>query len=337
MTIKEIARLAGVSPSTVSMVLNKKPGIGAETREKVMEIIEKKGYNPKSQGTKAKGNIRFVKYKHEGLLVERNGDFITRVIDGVEDEARKLGFNLSITNATSNSFEDIIESINAEDIDGIIFLGTEFDSEKFQLLQGLNAPIVVLDNQFKYKDYDAVVMDNEDGVYLAVEHLKSLGHTQIGHLKSALSVDNFKARDTGFKAAMTHLGIGYNKAYTFELTPNVEESYSMMTEYLKNAKSLPTAFFADNDIIAIGAIRALKQADIRVPEDISVVGFDDLAIGKVIDPPLTTIKILKKKMGQLAVLRLIEKLNGASDETLKILVGARLVERESTAKPAKKE
>ena len=110
-----------------------------------------------------------------------------------------------------------------------------------------------------------------------------------------------------------------------------------MTEYLKKAKSLPTAFFADNDIIAIGAIRALKQADIRVPEDISVVGFDDLAIGKVIDPPLTTVKILKKKMGQLAVLRLIEKLNGTSDETIKILVGARLIERESTAELTKQD
>ena len=337
MTIREIAKLAGVSPSTVSMVLNKKHGISEETREKVMDVIEKNGYSPKSQNgqTKIKGNIRFIKYKRKGLIVERNGDFISRVIDGVEDEARNNGFNLSITNVSSNSFEDMIDSINDEEVDGIIFLGTEFDSADAQLLQRLKAPVVVLDNQFKYQDFDAVVMDNEAGVYIAVEHFRSLGHTQIGHLSSALRTDNFTAREAGFKAAVEQLGMVYNPDHTFKLMPNADESFTMMSECIKTAKSLPTAFFADNDIVAIGAIRALKQAEIMVPDDISVIGFDDLPICQMIEPALTTVKILKKKMGQLAVSRLIDKLTSGSDEKIKILVGAKLVVRQSTSRPAK--
>lgn len=337
MTIREIAKLAGVSPSTVSMVLNKKHGISEETREKVIDVIEKYGYSPKSHGTQAKvkGNIRFIKYKREGLLVERNGDFISRVIDGVVDAARNYGFNLSITNVSSNSFEDMMDSINQEEVDGIIFLGTEFDSADAQLLQRLKAPVVVLDNQFKNQDFDAVVMDNEAGVFTAVEHLRSLGHTKIGHLGSALHTDNFAAREVGFKAAVKQLDIEYNPSYTFKLMPNIDESFNMMTECIKTAKSLPTAFFADNDIIAIGAIRALKQAGIAVPDDISVIGFDDLPICQMIDPALTTIKILKKKMGQLAVSRLIDKLTSGTDEKIKTLVGAKLAVRESTSPPAK--
>lgn len=335
MTIREIAKLAGVSPSTVSMVLNKKDGISEGTRKRVMDIIIKHGYSPKKQkiSVKTKGNIRFIKFKREGLLVERNGDFITRVIDGVEDEARNHGFNLSITNVSSKDFDDMIDAINREDVDGVIFLGTEFCSSDAKRLQRLKVPIVVLDNKFENRDFDAVVMDNEAGVFLAVEHLKSLGHLEIGHLGSVLTIDNFTARENGFKTALEQLGLRYNHCYDFKLMPSIDESFAMMTECIKKARSLPTAFFADNDIIAIGAVRALKQAGIAVPKDISVIGFDDLPICQMIDPALSTIKILKKKMGQMAVSRLIDKLKTATDEKVKILVGAKLVARESTSPP----
>ncbi len=340
MRIRDIAKMAGVSPSTVSMVLNNKHGISEETRKKVLDVAKASGYNSKKRGqlsaNNINGQIRFIKYKREGFLVERNGDFISNVIDGVEFTASERSFNLSFSNVLCTELQEMIDSINKQDTDGVIFLGTEFDSASAHLLKAIKAPVVILDNQFKNKDFDAVVMDNEAGVFMAIEYLKSLGHTEIGHIKSTIRIDNFIAREAGFKAALDQLELEYNQNFICESVPNIDKSYEMMKEYLKAAKTLPTAFFADNDIIAIGAIRALKEEKIKVPEDISVIGFDDLQISGVVEPPLSTIKIYKMTMGQQAVTRLIDKISSGADEKTKILVGPKLIVRKSTCEPLKK-
>ncbi len=335
MNIKQIAQIAKVSPATVSLVLNDRPGVSQQTRQKVWQIIKESGYVARRQNGEmgVKGNICFVRYKKEGMVVERNGDFITRVIDGVEFGARKLGYHLTMTNVTNENFADAANKLNHEPIDGIVFLGTEFDFDQLPILNKIRLPIVVLDNQFTHCEYDAVVMDNVDGVFNAIEHLMGLGHKRIGHLKSSLQISNFAQRNFGFVHALEHYNMEDNPAYTFLLGPTLENAFEDMKRHLEEPGcQLPTAFFADNDVIALGAIKALKLKGLRIPQDISVVGFDDLPFGTMMEPPLTTMRILKKRMGQLAVERLAAKIDVPAGEILKILIEPKLVVRESTAR-----
>ena len=338
-TVKEIANLAGVSPSTVSLVLNGRGGVGEETRRKVLELANSVGYvhKPKRtamyrKGRGTKGSIRLIKYKNEGLLVDGNGDFISKVIDGVADAALSYDMNLNITNVGSLNFREMIDSINDEADDGIIFLGTELPENQAELLQLLRAPFVVIDNEMPNAQMDAVVMNNHQAVFLAMRYLSSLGHTKIGHIRSCCRIENFRARDCGYHKAMESLGLKEDERFTVDISPDIDLSYHMMLDYLNALEELPTAFFADNDVLAIGALRAFRQKGIKVPDEISVVGMDDLMMSAVSEPKLTTIKIFKRQMGALAVQRIMEKLAHQEGAHYKMLVGAQLIVRESAGK-----
>ncbi|MVB12922.1 HTH-type transcriptional repressor CytR [Caprobacter fermentans] len=331
MTIREIAELAGVSPATVSLVLNDKDGVSVETRQRVRTFLEESGYHQKrSYNRTDRKSIRFIKYKDKGLLVEHNGEFITRVIDGIEDGARSAGINLKITNVTSDNLERMIEEINAEQDDGIIFLGTEYRAEDSDFLKKLTAPVVVVDNEMRNQSFDAVVMNNENAVFSAVSYLKSLGHTRIGHIRSEYVTDNFHAREVGFLRAMQEENLPVNSADTYYVQPDLDTSYEMLLKYAEDRRDFPTAFFADNDILAVGALRAFRQAGKRVPDDISVIGMDDLMLASISEPLLTTLKIHKKTMGKMAVSRLMDKIFEGDQTVLKVLVDAELVVRDST-------
>lgn len=337
MTIREIAELAGVSPATVSLVLNDKDGVSVETRQRVRTFLEESGYHQKrSYNRTDRKSIRFIKYKDKGLLVEHNGEFITRVIDGIEDGARSAGINLKITNVTSDNLERMIEEINAEQDDGIIFLGTEYRAEDSDFLKKLTAPVVVVDNEMRNQSFDAVVMNNENAVFSAVSYLKSLGHTRIGHIRSEYVTDNFHAREVGFLRAMQEENLPVNSADTYYVQPDLDTSYEMLLKYAEDRRDFPTAFFADNDILAVGALRAFRQAGKRVPDDISVIGMDDLMLASISEPLLTTLKIHKKTMGKMAVSRLMDKIFEGDQTVLKVLVDAELVVRDSTGPHAGK-
>ena len=335
MTIREIADLAGVSPATVSLVLNDRDGVSAATRRKIRAILDQSGYQQRKMAARAeRKSIRFIKYKDEGLLVEHNGEFITRVIDGIEDGARAAGSNLKFTNVTSSNLEQMIEEISREQDDGIIFLGTEFRAEDAGLLKRLGAPVVVVDNEMRNQDFDAVVMNNEHAVFLAVSYLKELGHTRIGHIRSEYATDNFRARETGFQRAMQEAGLSVGAGDIYFVPPELEASYQALLRNAEGRDGFPTAFFADNDILAVGALRALRQAGKNVPGDISVIGMDDLMLASISEPLLTTLKIHKKTMGKMAVSRLMDKIFEGDSTVLKILVDAELVVRESTSPPS---
>lgn len=338
MTLKEIAELANVSTATVSLVLNNKKGVGVEKRKEILDIMSKVGYVKHKEEEKIdrvgkNGNIRFIKYKGDGTLVERNGDFISKLIDGIEDKARESGLNLTITNVSSKNFEKLIESINMEKDDGIVFLGTEFCEEDYRLLERINAPIVVVDNEMKSVDIDAVVMNNEQSVYTAIKYLKQLGHNKIGHIKSKYVTDNFKSRNLGYISSLEQLNLKYSPNYVIEACPDIHKACEAVEQYVLSNPKLPTAFFADNDILALGAIRGFKNMGLKIPDDISIIGMDDLIMSILSDPPLTTLKIFKRRLGALAIDRVNTKIEQKSKESVKLLVGAKLIVRQSTCAP----
>ncbi|KAE9632059.1 LacI family DNA-binding transcriptional regulator [Defluviitalea raffinosedens] len=331
MTIQEIAEIAKVSKATVSLALNNKAGVSEETRNMILEIANKYGYNKKTSSNQ-KRNILFIKYIGSGAAIEQNGDFIATVIDAIEKTASNLGYNLIIKNIISSEFQMEIANIHFEDYTGVIFLGTEAHSEVVELLQDIPVPIVAVDNLFEKNDIDSVVMDNFGGIYKAVRYLISLGHKKIGYIDSTIKFSNFAHRVDAYYKSIKDFGLEKDQPVVC-VTPNLEGAYIDMLKHLKQWKGeMPTAFLAANDTIAIGAVKALREVGLSIPDQISVMGFDDIPFCTMLDKTLTTIRVYKEKMGEIAVKLLHDKINSSEKEFVKILVRTNLIERESTAK-----
>ena len=327
-TLQDIAQRAGVSKTTVSLVLNDKPGVSEEKREEIRRIAQVCGYHLPHRIPDKQRTIRFLKYQAKGYMVCQNGDFITRVIDGVESTAREHGYSLTMMNVRAENLEAMIPVINEAHDDGIIFLGTELEPEMAPLLQEFVAPLVVLDNEMRHLDQDTVVMDNEEAVYRAMQYLCNKGHRQVGHLTTTYAVPNLWARSRAFRQALLEFGLPDETAFSY-CVPDDVRSYADALVRQLDPEHLPTAILADNDILAINLLRALEKLGKRVPEDISVIGIDDLAISAMTRPELTTIHLEKKRMGSAAVERLLSLIADRSQHPLKIMTSCWLVERHS--------
>ena len=343
--LKEIAKSMGVSTASVSFVLNGKPGVSDALRENIAQILTREGYTVRPLDRSAEPRpvlpaqrIQFVKFKQDGYFVEHNGDYITKMVDGAEQAAKENGYALGIVNVDRDSITPTLESFNYDStVAGVIFLGTEFYASESATLSILNCPLVVVDTRLGSTSFDTVSIDEQMGVYHALRHLAELGHRKITYLRSAVKNEESLEREDGFEAAIIRLGLDRSQIGYLDALPDAEDSYLVLHEALQKNPYRANAYFAANDTLAIGALRALKQSGLRVPEDVSLVGFDDLTIGAAVDPPLTSVAIGKYEIGYIAVSRLMEQKNrGKSGFSVKMLVGANLVVRGSTG-PAPKE
>lgn len=201
--------------------------------------------------------------------------------------------------------------------------------EDLNLFNKFKIPIVVLDSFFRGVKYDTVAINNYQGSYEGTKYLIDCGHTKIGYLCSSIWINNFEERKEGYLKALRDHGIEVNERFIFSLEPTLDGAYNDMLKLLDTKPELPTAFFSDNDIIAFGAMKAIKERNIKIPEDISIVGFDDMPFCEMIEPALTTVKVYKQSMGRLAVKRLIERIDGDCEAFIKIEVNTELVERMS--------
>lgn len=326
---KEIANKLNISAATVSMVLNNKPGISDKTKNKVMEAAKIFGYDFSKKQELATGVIHFVIYKKHGNVVSET-PFFSKVTEGIDSMCRENGYQLQIsyfheTRNTNDQLKVIVESGCL----GIILLGTEMTSKDFIPFSELSIPLIVLDSYFEEIDCDSVLINNIQGAYIATKYLIERGHKKIGYLRSNNIIVNFEERADGYFKALRNADIPTNHPYTFSLTPTLEGAYRDFKEYLVANPELPTAFFADNDIIAAASIRALKEHGLKIPENISIVGFDDTPVCEVLDPPLTTMYVPKHTLGALAVERLISIMNNSSGDKIKIEIATKLIERSS--------
>ncbi|GAG77398.1 unnamed protein product, partial [marine sediment metagenome] len=238
----------------VSFVLNNKPGVSEETRRKVLRVIEQMGYNTNIFSKSALAhnrNIRFIIYKKHGLVVS-DTPFFSALMEGIDREARSLGYNLIVTYMDENkdNLMKILHIIKGTSPDGIMLLATEMTKEDLKPFKKLNIPLLLLDSYFESENLDTVIINNIKGVYKATCYLAELGHTDIGYLHSSVWINNFDQRMAGFKKAINDKGLKLNKNYIFCLESTIDGSYKNMFKILENKPQLPTALFADNDIIA---------------------------------------------------------------------------------------
>lgn len=335
-TARDVAKAAGVSPATVSLVFRDKPGVGKDTRDRVRAVADRLGfeYDAPSQPRKT-STILFVLYKTHGRVVS-DTPFFESLIKGVSDMTYKLGYHrLSISYFYGQQDKaEQMSSLRSIKCAGIVLLATEMRATDVTQFERLGVPIVLLDNWFPTRNLDSVVIDNSRGAWAAVRYLANMGHTEIGYLHSNTEIRNFLERKEGYIQAMRHLNaMDIDPCHTIvEVGSTFESAYKDMNRYLDEDPYLPTAYFADNDIIAMSCIRALKEHGIRVPEDISVIGFDDVSTAAMADPPLTTMAVPKTNMGGLAVRRLVDHVRGETDgEVVRISVLPEVMQRQSVA------
>jgi LacI family transcriptional regulator len=333
MKIKEIAKLANVSVATVSLVLNNKPGISESTRQKILKISKSLSDSSPHPGFAqiSNGSIKFLKIVKHGHVLNRDHNvFIASYIDGLEEEARTHGYNLEVTNFVSEATAEIVKSFGNVSIGGLIVLGTELNEDDIILFKQLEIPVVFIDTIFEHLSFDFVDMDNVEAAYQIVKQFLEFGHREIGFVKSDLN--NFTLRERGFRSALSYFNLPLQEKYIFRVDSTFNGAYSDMLQLLNRGIKLPTALFCCNDIVAYGCIKALREKGIQVPNDISIIGFDDIPMSAFMDPPLTTMKVSKRLIGKTAMKLMIEKLANHTGILSKITIGGELVIRDSVKK-----
>ena len=328
-TAKELAKKLNLSTAAVSMALNDKPGVSAETRKRVKIAAEKYGYDfQRVRSRKIKsGAIDFIVYKKSGAVVD-DTPFFSKVSEGIQTACAEEGYHLRTQYLYEADFsEKDLERIQFSDCAGLILLGTEMVTADLRPFLSLPIPVVVLDSYFESFTCDTVLINNEQGAYLAARHLIQTCKAQPGYLKSSYRINNFLEREDGFKKSVRAHGMSFSQSIVHELTPSVNGAYSDMKEILKWNEPLARCYFADNDLIAAGAIKAFQEAGKRIPEDIAVIGFDNIPLSQILD--LTTINVPKEFMGQLAARQLFARIKDPKLPTVKISVQTSLVDRYS--------
>jgi LacI family transcriptional regulator len=335
--IIDIAKAADVSPSAVSLALNNKSGVSVEVRQKIVNIAANLGYkNIGNERYFANENITIMMLKiakHGHIINERHNAFITEYMEGIETSAKRRKYKLEVSFFNQVPIQEIITAQKDTTADGLIVLGTELNAHELDFFTELSKPIVFIDTYFPLSAYDCIDMDNVDGVFKAIQHLYNYGHRSIGLIKSSYETRNFKMREFGFREAMEYFSLPIQEQCIISVDPAFDKSIEDMGKYLKKNSVLPTAFFCMNDIIAYGCIKGLRDHNYRVPEDISVIGFDDLPSSSLSEPSLTTIRVSSNQIGQRALEKISERITG-KDEAMpeNILIAGKLIIRKSVIK-----
>lgn len=331
-TAKELAKKLGLSAAAVSMALNNKPGVSRETRQMILDAAEREGYDFSRIAMKKQsgGSIYFVIYKKHGAVVA-DTPFFSQLSDGINEGCREAGYKMNIRYVYDDeeTLSSQIDDIQYSDCCGIILLGTEMNVEDFRAFKELPIPIVLLDTYFETVQTNYVLINNVQGAFLATSYLIKHRKQQPGYLRSSYSISNFEERASGFYNAIRAGGLSASKSIVHRLPPSIEGAFCDMMEILERGDKLAPCYFADNDLIAVGAMRALKAKGYRIPDDIAIVGFDNITFSSIVEPSLTTIHVPKQEMGRIAAERLIQLLEKKQISPVKIEIATHLIKRRS--------
>lgn len=332
-TIRDVARKSGLSLSTVSLVINNRGYVSPGTRESVQKVVRELSYHPtrsaRGLASKTSGNIGFILSEEHFSQAE---PFYTRIFLGTEFEARGHNYYILLT-TVGNQFdpdEYVPRFLLERNVDGIIIAG-KVNEKLISHIDSLGLPIVLVDYEIKRAHHSAVLIDNWRGATLAVEHLLSLGHKRIAFIGGDIRHPSITDRYEAYRNTLHMAGVFLEESY--EVTDEEETSVGGGTsaaERLFASGANPTAIFAANDAMAIGCMRYLKSRGMRIPQDVAIVGFDDIEISSHIEPHLTTIRVLKEEMGKIAVQRVVDSINAKTKTVVTTHVPVELIVREST-------
>jgi LacI family transcriptional regulator len=331
MNLVSIAKKAGVSTATVSLALNNRHGVSRRTRERILRIAKEVGYKKRRSRGLMRGTVQFLKIiRHGHTLNQDHNVFISDYIDGITHRAKDTQMRVEFASVpATSSLGDITLQMEQQDVAGFLVLGTELSAEEVHAISSVQRPIVFLDTCHDFLPFDFVDMNNMDSVFIAVSRLVQAGHRSIGMVTSPVNVVNFRIREEGFRKALAVLGRPVEEAMIFPVDSTFHGAYGEFSAFLASGRAMPEGLFCCNDIVCLGVLRALREAGRRVPDDISLIGFDNLPASAHSDPPLTTIRVANKEIGSAAISLLKERIENPEKPCSEVLIGGELVERQS--------
>jgi LacI family transcriptional regulator/LacI family repressor for deo operon, udp, cdd, tsx, nupC, and nupG len=338
-TIKDIARHAGVSHTTVSRALNHSLLISPQTTERIQEIAIELGYHPSVAARSLKTN----RSQALGVIVSHIADpYFSEVLQGIDDVAQENSYSLFIASAQQDPVREnsIVQTMREHRVDGVILCSPNFTAEQSNQLNSYNIPIVALNNQASEVYRFAIYHDDVDGSRQVCQHLIGLGHNKIAYLGNVASGRTTQERLEGFIQSMKGADLPIRAEYIHQVSGNSAEQGLQGVDYFLSLPNRPTALICYNDLMALGALKGLHRAGLRVPEDMSVTGFDNIMYSDYTQPPLTTIDQPKRFLGAEAARMMFSQLSSDAvsplrETRIKRLKGM-LIIRQSTSPPIKK-
>ena len=331
-TIRDVAKLADVTPAVVSRVFNNDENLNIkdETRKNVLNAIKKLQYKPNVVAR----SLRTHSMNTIGMLIEDIiNPFYSQIIKGVQSEADKAGYCLILcdTNDDPISEKRYIKTLHSQFVDGVILCSTYIEDDVVELIEELSMNSVMVNRGSSNSNAPYVKTNEVEGMTEAVDHLIGLGHTKIAYICGPLYAETAVRRMTGYRKALKDADIIYNPQYVIEAMFDEKSGYNACKELLK-LNDRPTAICTGNDLMAIGAMRALKEAGLRIPEDISLVGYNNIWVTSLLAPPLTTVETPLFEMGREAFKVLLGLINGDENINYRVTLSNKLIIRESTAR-----
>jgi len=332
-TLKEVAKYADVSITTVSRVMNDASKVNPETRERVQKAMRKLDYNPSRVAQRlrsSKGHSKLL-----GLIIpDIQNQFYSNIVRGIEDVAYGKDYAVILCNTDENPNKEkfYLDVLLSESVDGVILPPIHQYSKVVEDMIDTGLPIVCVDRKLARGTVDTVVVNNEKGAALAVDHLLQLGHKRIGLLTSSPQFSSFEERQRGYEKALSKSGIEIDEKLIKEGDPRSASQAKDLTNELLSMDSPPTAIFATNNLMTLGVLEAVNNANIKIPKDISIIGFDDMPWATSISSPLTTIKQPGYEMGRRAAELMFQRIQDPTRDTVQIILEPTLIVRKSTKK-----
>jgi DNA-binding LacI/PurR family transcriptional regulator len=329
-SIKDIARLARVSHPTVSRALQNSPLVNPRTAEMIRRIADESGYRASAV---ARGLVTR-RTRTIGLVVTTVADpFTSEVVSGIEQTANDHGYSVFLADSNADPVREqkVVQAFAERRVDGIIVTSSRVGALYLPLLSEMMVPIVLVNDQHPGAFVHSVMISNLEGSRAAAAHLVALGHRRIAYIGDQFGYQSDAERYAGYREALSAAGIPHLPDLEVYGNGKPEAAMRAMDSLLALADP-PTAVCCYNDMSALGAMRSIHVHGLRVPDDISVTGFDDLFLASYTQPPLTTVRQPMRRMGQLAMENLFKLMSG-QESAARITVEAELIVRESTAKP----
>jgi len=326
-TLKMVAEKAGVSVNTASRAINNRPEINLETKKRVLRIAKELGYIRNAAAvalrTKKTGTIGVV-------IADNRNPFYAEVLNGMEEAARGKNYHIILAN-TQRDYKKEEEAINlllAKRVDGLLITPVQDKDDDIKNLIDANIPFVVVGRDFENIEVDAVYNDEVKGGFLATEYLIKKGHKRIALIDGFLYKSPARGRLEGYKKALNKYRISLDESIISVGDINIEDGYERTKQMLEKNLDF-TAVFAYNDMMAFGSMQVIREKGLRIPEDIGLVGYDDILFCSLMDPALTTIRLKKQELGMESVKLLLSHINGNRKKPKKIMLDVDIIVRKT--------
>ncbi|NLK73658.1 MAG: LacI family transcriptional regulator [Clostridiales bacterium] len=329
-TIKDVAEKADVSIATVSRVINNPHLVTEKVRERVLEVINELGFRPNPVAR----SLVMKKNRLIGVIVpELSNFFVGEIMNGIDEIIHTHEYDIIVCHTRGDHEQEIryLDIFYDKQAEGIIFMTWNLDNKVVEHISKMDIPVVMINRNTSNLAIPSVSIDNYKAAYEMTQYLLKKGHRKIALIRNSIDVDAFGLEQyKGYKQALSEYGIEVNEKYIRYGNFSMDNSYKIVMDFIEE-KIIPTAIFCTSDIMAIGAINALKDSGYKVPEEVSVVGFNDVRLASIYRPRLTVIHQPLFNIGSVAVKMIIDRIKGKNSGENIVILPHRLIERESSS------